>query len=73
MLEQFVFQDKIHRHIGTDLSLGAEYRPYLNNNCVIDGGIAGLIPGQGFHDLYDNIDGGVRTQLAGFVDVTLTY
>jgi hypothetical protein len=73
VLEQFVFQDKIHRHIGTDLSLGAEYRPYLNNNCIIDGGIAGLIPGQGFHDLYDNIDGGVPTQLAGFVDVTLTY
>ena len=73
VLEQFVFQDKIHRHIGTDLSLGAEYRPYLNNNCIIDGGIAGLVPGQGFHDLYDNIDGGVPTQLAGFVDVTLTY
>jgi hypothetical protein len=73
VLEQFVFQDNIHRHIGTDLSLGAEYRPYLNNNCIIDGGIAGLIPGQGFHDLYDNIDGGVPTQLAGFLDVTLTY
>ncbi len=73
VLEQFVFQDKIHRHIGTDLSLGAEYRPYLNNNCIIDGGISGLIPGQGFHDLYDNIDGGVPTQIAGFLDVTLTY
>lgn len=73
VLEQFVYQDKIHRHIGTDLSLGAEYRPWLNNNCIIDGGIAGLIPGQGFHDIYDNIDGGVSTQIAGFVDVTLTY
>ena len=73
VLEQFVFQDKIHRHIGTDLSLGTEYRPFLNNNCIIDGGIAGLIPGQGFHDLYDNIDGGIPTQIAGFVDLTLTY
>jgi hypothetical protein len=73
VLEQFVFQDKIHRTIGTDLSLGAEYRPYLNNNVIIDGGIAGLIPAQGFRDLYNNIDGGVRTQLAGFMDVALTY
>jgi hypothetical protein len=73
VLEQFVFQDKIHRNIGADLSLGAEYRPFLNNNCIIDGGISGLIPGQGFRDLYNNIDGGVTTQLAGFVDMTLTY
>jgi hypothetical protein len=73
VLEQFVFQDHIHRTIGTDLSLGTEYRPYLNNNCIIDAGIAGLIPEQGFRDLYNNIDGGVKTMLAGFVDVTLTY
>jgi hypothetical protein len=73
VLEQFVFQDKIHRTIGTDLSLGAEYRPALNNNIIIDCGISGLIPGQGFRDLYDNIDGGVSTQLASFLDLTLTY
>ncbi len=73
VLEQFVFQQTIHRYIGTDLSLGAEYRPLLNNNIIIDCGISGLIPGQGFRDLYDNIDGTVPTQLAGFLDMTLTY
>ena len=73
VLEQFVFQDKIHRTIGADLSLGAEYRPLLNNNIIFDAGIAGLIPGQGFRDLYTNIDGGVRPPIAGFMDVTLTY
>ena len=32
VLEQFVFQSDIARFIGTDLSMGLEYRPVLNNN-----------------------------------------
>ena len=43
VLEAFLFQAPIHRFIGTDLSLGTEYRPYLNNNCIITGGISGLM------------------------------
>ena len=33
-LEEITFQSGIHKHIGTDLSLGTEYRPYLNNNRI---------------------------------------
>ncbi len=44
VLEQFVFQDSIHSFIGTDLSLGLEYRPWLNNNVIIVAGVSGLLP-----------------------------
>ena len=63
----------MHHHIGTDLSLGIEYRPYLNNNCIIMGGISGLIPGQGFKDIYNPLVGRVGNFFASFVNVTLTY
>ncbi len=73
VLEQFVFQSGIHRHIGTDLSLGTEYRPWLNNNFIIRAGVSGLVPAQGFYDLYDPIVGHVGNLFASFVDMKLTY
>jgi hypothetical protein len=72
-LEELTFQSGIHQHIGTDLSLGVEYRPWLNNNCIITGGISSLIPGRGFEDLYNPIVGNVGDMFAGFLDVRLTY
>ena len=73
MLEQFVFQTPIHTSIGTDLSLGMEYRPLLSNNCIVRAGISSLLPGQGFHDLFDPYVGHLGDLVATFVDVTLTY
>ena len=73
VLEQFVFQSHIHNFIGADLSLGAEYRPYHNNNVILVGGISGLIPGRGFKDLYNPIAGNVDGLAAGFLDIILTY
>jgi hypothetical protein len=73
VLEQFVFESDIHRFIGTDLSLGMEYRPWLSNNCIVRGGVASLLPGQGFHDLFDPFVGHLGDLVATFVDVTLTY
>jgi hypothetical protein len=73
VLEQFVFQSNIHNFIGADLSLGAEYRPYLNNNVILVGGISGLIPGQGFKDLYNPIAGNVDGLFASSLDIILTY
>ena len=72
-MEQFVFQSDIRNFIGTDLSLGAEYRPYLNNNVLLVGGISGLIPGDGFKTLYNPIAGNVGGQFASFLDIILTY
>jgi hypothetical protein len=45
VLQQFTFQQTVHRHIGTDLSVGFEYRPLLSNNVIARFGAAGLIPG----------------------------
>ena len=47
-LEIFTFQDNIDPEIGLDLSMGVEYRPFLNDNFIIIGGIAnnrGVIAG----------------------------
>jgi hypothetical protein len=73
VLQTFTFQDKIHRFIGTDLSMGVEYRPLLSNNVIINFGVASLLPGRGFHDLYDNIVGEVHPLVAAFIDVGLMY
>jgi hypothetical protein len=73
VLEQFVFQSGIGRHIGTDLSTGLEYRPLLNNNVILLTGISGLLPGEGFDDLYDPLRGDAPGLVAGFLTVQLTY
>ncbi len=73
VLRQFVFQNTIRRSIGTDLSLGTEYRPLLNNNVIFLGGLSALIPGQGLKDLYDPIVGQIGTMFAAFTEMTLLY
>jgi hypothetical protein len=73
VLKQFIFQNQVRHNIGTDLSIGCEYRPLLNNNIIARFGISTLIPGDGFKDIYDNLTGPVHPLLAGFTDVTLTF
>ena len=72
-LEVFTFQDRIRREIGTDLSLGLEYRPYLNDNVQLVTGLSTFIPGDGFKDLYNPLGGTVDTLFGHFLEVTLTY
>ena len=81
-LERFVFQDNIHHQIGTDLSLGFEYRPLLSDNVIVVGGVSTLIPGRGFDDLFGVTDpfsaanaqpGKADTLRAMFLNVVLTY
>ena len=52
VLKTYTFQNKINREIGTDLSLGLEYRPLLNDNAIIVMGVATLIPDRGLKDLF---------------------
>jgi hypothetical protein len=73
VLKTFVFQSNISDHIGTDFSLGAEYRPRLNNNILIIGGASMLLPGGGFRDLYNPLVGRVDVLGAGFVNAVFTY
>jgi len=81
-LERFVFQSNIHRRIGTDLSLGMEYRPRLSDNIILSGGVSTLIPGRGFDDLFgvanprssaSALPGKAETLHALFLDLILTY
>ncbi len=52
VLEAFAFQGHINRTIGVDLSIGLEYRPLLNDNIILTGGYACLVPGAGMKDLF---------------------
>jgi hypothetical protein len=73
VLEQFLFQAPIHRNIGTDLSLGFENRPFLNDNLILTGGVSSLVPGRGFKDIFDSIAGSVDTLFATFLQVAATF
>ncbi len=73
VLESYVFQENISKSIGTDLSLGIESRPLLNNNWIFRAGVSGLVVGQGFRDLYGNIDGGMDNLFGAFTDLELAY
>jgi len=68
-LEEILFQDNIHRSLGTDISLGARWRPFLSNNLVIVGGVAAFLPGAGFKDIYER--SGPLYHV--FTDVTLQF
>ncbi|RLS33517.1 MAG: hypothetical protein DWH80_00135 [Planctomycetota bacterium] len=73
VLQSFVFQDNIPTSIGTDLSLGVESRPLLNNNWIFRAGISGLLPGDGFQALYGPITGQVPNLFAAFTDLELAF
>jgi hypothetical protein len=72
-LETFLFQGKIDRDIGADLSAAVEWRPRLNNNVILIGGLSTLIAGGGFRQLYNRLDGKVNPLVAEFIEVTLTF
>jgi len=73
VLETFVFQAPIKRTIGTDVSSGLEYRPFLNNNVVMVLGLSALFPQGGFRDLYDNLRNNADPMAAAFLEINLTY
>ncbi len=72
-LETYLFTGEVHKFIGTDISTGLEYRPLLNNNILLLGGLATLIGGNGLEDLYQNLDGELRNHVAGFLELVLEF
>ena len=68
VLQTLLFDDKIGRDIGLDLSVGVQYRPFNNQNFVITGGVSALIPGSGWKDIYTG-----DTLYSTFLSITLTY
>jgi len=73
VIESFVFQDNIPRAIGTDLSVGIESRPLLNNNWIFRAGVSGLLVGDGFEAIYGNLDNNVSDLFAAFTDLELAF
>jgi hypothetical protein len=73
VLEQFVFQGDVRPFIGTDVSLGAEYRPLLNNNIILIGGVSALFTGEGFQDLFRELEAPAHDMFAAFVNCILEY
>jgi len=73
VLRQFIFQQVINQYIGTDVSMGVEYRPLLSNNIICTFGLATLIPGRGFKDIYDATRNTTNLPLAAFAEIKLTF
>ncbi|MGA7615250.1 MAG: hypothetical protein WBX15_08715 [Thermoanaerobaculia bacterium] len=69
VLQGVLFQDAIDREIGWDLSIGARYRPFLNNNVMLLIGTAAFVPGKGFEQIYDRKD----TLYQLFTDLTVKF
>ena len=64
-----VNQNDIHSEIGTEVTLGAIYRPLAVNNVQVAAGVSVFFPGEGFGDLYES-----RSALYSvFLQLTLTY
>jgi len=72
-LQQLVFQQDIKHSIGTDISLGTEYRPFLNNNILFRFGVAMLLPGDGFKTLFNSVDHAADVLVASFLEAVLTF
>lgn len=51
-LEYVLFQPRVRHEIGTDLSLGLVYRPFLVNNMTFTFGGNIFLAGKGFRDVY---------------------
>ncbi len=68
-IEEVLFQRNIHKDLGTDVSAGLRYRPFLSNNVIIAGGVATLIPGKGFKDIYET----KQPLYHAFMNVTLSF
>ena len=51
-LELLLFQRPIHAGVGADSGIGISYRPPLSENIILTGVVNGLVPFQGFRDIY---------------------
>lgn len=68
-LELFLQQPNISREIGADVSLGIQYRPFLNNNVIFNFGAAAFWPGEGFRQIFESD----KTLYSIFTTLTVTF
>ncbi len=53
-LELLLFQPQIHKEIGLDYGMGIRWRPFLNQQMLVELGASGFDPGRGFKDIYSS-------------------
>jgi hypothetical protein len=68
VLQRLLFQGEIDAAIGLDVGGGLQWRPALNDNVVITGGVAALFPAGGYKQIFSD-----QVLYAPFLVVTLTY
>jgi hypothetical protein len=73
VLKTFLFDGHIDNRIGTDMSIGLEYRPLATNNIQFKLGVATLIPGSGFQSLYANKNNTLDPLVAAFFQSVFQY
>lgn len=59
------------KDLGVDVSIGAQYRPFMSQNIVLNTSAAALIPGKGLKQLYD--EGRRGPQYSILMNLVLTY
>jgi hypothetical protein len=67
-LRRILFQDAIAKDIGIDYSVGMQYRPWLNENAVVSGGVSAFAPREGFRQMLSG-----SLLYSPFIMLTLTY
>lgn len=67
-MQRLLFQGEIDRGIGLDYSVGVQYRPALNDNVLLTGGVSVFTPSRGFKQILTS-----GTLYTPFVVLTLTY
>ena len=67
-LQYVLHQPKVRSTVGADYSVGLIYRPLLNQNIVLSGGLAYFIPGGGFKDIQESVN-----LYSAFFSATLTF
>jgi hypothetical protein len=67
-LQVVLHQPNIRHTIGGDYSVGLIYRPFLNQNVILSGGLAYFQPGAGFKDVQVN-----DNLYSAFFSATLTF
>jgi hypothetical protein len=69
ILRQLTLNPNLNSNVGWDVSVGAKYRPFLNENFNIVGGYAALFPQGGFKTAL----GSGRTLMSGFVAIQFAF
>ena len=68
VLSQVLFQSQVRKEIGWDISAGFQWRPFLNDNAIVQTGVSVFFPGNGFDDMLTS-----ETLYNPFVVATFTY